>query len=130
MIIFTSFRYLIFLCLLPVFTFSVGLSAAGSPPGGKIRVTTMVDGKEREYFIHLPDSYDGTKAFPLVFMLHGTSGDGEVFYNAYGWKELSETENFIPVFPSSGRYKIIDDGENKTTTKWNTVPDANWQFQP
>ena len=90
----------------------------------------MVDGKEREYFIHLPDSYDGTKPFPLVFMLHGTSGDGEVFYNAYGWKELSETENFIPVFPSSGRYKIIDDGENKTTTKWNTVPDANWQFQP
>jgi polyhydroxybutyrate depolymerase len=97
---------------------------------GKIRLTTIVDGVEREYFIHVPASYDGSTTVPLVFMLHGTSGDGETFYNAHGWKELAEKENFIAVFPSSMKYKIIDEGENKTITKWNHTPDANWTFQP
>ena len=63
-------------------------------------------------------------------MLHGTSGNGETYYNAYGWTEpLADVEGFIAVFPSSGRYKIVEDGVNKTTTKWNTPPDADWTFQ-
>lgn len=119
-------RILLFLLL---FTSFCRLSAA-MPPSGKIRVTTEVDGVTREYFIHVPASYDGSQKVPLVFMLHGTSGDGETFYNAYGWTELADEEGFIAVFPSSGRYKISDDGENKTTTKWNTQPDADWTFQP
>ena len=49
----------------------------------KVRVVTKVDGIDREYFIHIPANYDGSKEVPLVFMLHGTSGDGEVFYDSY-----------------------------------------------
>lgn len=98
---------------------------------GKIRKTTVVDGTVREYFLHVPASYSGTVSVPLVFMLHGTSGDGEKFADAIGWKDLAEEENFIAVFPSSGRYKIVDeDGDQKTTTKWNTLPDATWSLQP
>lgn len=98
--------------------------------GKKIRVVTEVDAVNREYYIHVPASYDGNSAVPLVFMLHGTSGDGETFYNAHGWKELAEKENFIVVFPSSMKYKIIDEGVNKSIEKWNHTPDANWTFQP
>ncbi|MBK7009915.1 MAG: prolyl oligopeptidase family serine peptidase [Saprospiraceae bacterium] len=98
--------------------------------GQKVRVTTNVDNKEREYYVHIPSSYDGNKEVPLVFMLHGTSGDGETFYNSHGWTELSDQEGFLAVFPSSGKYKIIDDGVNKNISKWNTTPDADWAFQP
>ena len=103
---------------------------AGSPTG-KLRFTTVVDGISREYYVHVPSSYTGNLPVPMVFMLHGTSGDGEKFYDSKGWKEVAEEENFIAVFPSSMRYKIFDLTEgNKTTTKWNTTPDANWVFQP
>ncbi len=98
--------------------------------GGKIRKTIIVDGKEREVFFHVPNSYTGNAAVPLVFMLHGTGGDGERMYEDSGWAELAEKEGFIAVFPSALRYKIIDEGELKTTTKWNHRPDANWVFQP
>jgi polyhydroxybutyrate depolymerase len=96
---------------------------------GKNRFTLDIDGNEREFYVHVPASYNGTSSFPVVFMLHGTSGDGEKFYNESGWRELGETENIITVFPSSGRYCIVDpvDGQ-KITTKWNTTPDAEWVF--
>ena len=112
-----------------LFVFALHPLTAEISPAGKIRVTTLVDGIEREYFIHVPDSYDGTKSVPLVFMLHGTSGDGETFYNAYGWTELADEEGFIAVFPSSWKYRIITDGENKFISKWNTPPDAEFVYQ-
>ena len=93
---------------------------------GKNRLTTMVDGDEREYYLHVPQSYTGETAAPVVFMLHGTSGDGEKFYDISGWKEVGEAENILTVFPSSWRYCIIDDGVQKTTTKWNSQP-SEWQ---
>ncbi|MFZ4058758.1 MAG: alpha/beta hydrolase family esterase [Ferruginibacter sp.] len=98
---------------------------------GKNRYTMVVDSVEREYWVHVPKSYDSTINTPLVFMLHGTGGNGENFYDNSGWKELGEDENFISVFPSSMRYKITVTNEgNKTITKWNTTPDADWVFQP
>jgi polyhydroxybutyrate depolymerase len=97
---------------------------------GKNRFTTNIDGVEREYYVHVPKSYSGTSPVPVVLMLHGTSGDGEKFYNISGWKEVGEDENIITVFPSSWRYCINDNGEIKNTTKWNTPPDAEFTFCP
>lgn len=100
---------------------------------GKNRYTTVVDSITREYWVHVPESYDSSTAVPLVFMLHGTGGNGEKFYDHSGWKELGEEEGFISVFPSSMRYRIFDLEENreKNTTKWNTKPDAaGWVFMP
>ncbi len=95
---------------------------------GKNRFILNVDGDDREYYVHVPTSYTGTSLTPVVFMLHGTSGDGEKFYNISGWKKVGETENIITVFPSSWRYCIINaDGQQKNTTKWNTQPDT-WSF--
>lgn len=95
---------------------------------GKIRVTTQIDGDDREYFVHVPKSYTGNQDVPVVFMLHGTSGKGEEFYEKSGWREVGESQNLITVFPSSWRYCIISQGETSTTTKWNTAPDAEWTF--
>jgi polyhydroxybutyrate depolymerase len=94
---------------------------------GKNHFIVNVDGDEREYYVHVPAGYIDTTSTPVVFMLHGTSGDGEKFYNISGWKEVGETENIITVFPSSWRYCIITGGQQKNTTKWNAQP-AGWSF--
>lgn len=93
---------------------------------GKNRFTITVDGDEREYYVHVPTNYTGKTPVSVVFMLHGTSGNGEEFYTNSGWKEVGEAEGILTVFPSSWRYCIITEGEQKNTTKWNSQP-AEWQ---
>lgn len=91
---------------------------------GKNRFTTDVDGYTREYYVHVPAGYNAKNALPVVFMLHGTSGDGEKFYNISGWKEVGEQEDILTVFPSSWHHCIVEDGEVLNTTKWNIYPGA------
>ena len=94
---------------------------------GKNRFTLLIDGDEREFFVHVPSGYTGNTSVEVVFMLHGTSGNGEEFYDKSGWKEVGELNNVITVFPSSWRYCIFTGGEQKVTTKWNSQP-ADWTF--
>ena len=96
---------------------------------GKNSFTTISEGVVREYVVHVPKIYDGSKGVPLVFMLHGTGGSGPDFYENIGWKELSEKENFIVVYPSSLKYKIIDEEGPKVTFKWNSTPDGGFELQ-
>ncbi|MFA7325108.1 MAG: alpha/beta hydrolase [Candidatus Kapaibacterium sp.] len=95
---------------------------------GKNEFTTIVDDVEREYIVSIPESYDGKSDVPVVFMLHGTGGDGERFYNTSGWKELGEKENFISVFPSSMNYCILDEDGQKKITKWNSIPFCSFEY--
>lgn len=98
---------------------------------GRNRFTTVVDSAERVYWVHVPPSYDSAIATPVVFMLHGTGGNGEKFYNYSGWKELGEAEGFISVFPSSMLYWIIHPQDGlKRITKWNTIPDTDFTLAP
>lgn len=93
---------------------------------GKNRFIIKVDNDDREYFVHVPVGYSSTTPAPVVFMLHGTNGNGEDFYTDSGWKEVGETENIITVFPSSWKYCIVEDGQTKPNTeKWNALP-AGW----
>jgi polyhydroxybutyrate depolymerase len=127
---------LVVLCLASVHLFQSckndeGGTANPPPQGyvsGKNRFTVTVDAVEREYYVHVPSGYTGSAATPVVFMLHGTSGNGEEFYNHSGWREVGEANGILTVFPSSLRYCIIDEGAQKNTTKWNTPPDADWTF--
>jgi len=89
---------------------------------GKNRFVTDINGDSREYYVHIPKGYNKKDETPVVFMLHGTSGDGEKFYNISGWKEVGEAENIITVYPSSWRHCIIEGGRVKNTTKWNVYP--------
>lgn len=97
---------------------------------GKNRYTIELQGDIREYYVHVPKSYDPQKATDVVFMLHGTSGNGEKFYDGSGWKEVGEANNILTIFPSSWKYCIIDQDGAHTTTKWNTTPDTEFTFCP
>lgn len=78
----------------------------------------MFDGFQRECIVVKPSAPPPPGGYPVVFMLHGTSGDGEKFYNISGWKELGEQENFITVFPSSLTWCFVEDGVEKHNTRW------------
>lgn len=84
----------------------------------RIDLNFMFDGRLRNAVISHPGKPAPVGGYPLVFMLHGTSGDGEKFYNISGWKELGIRENFITVFPSSLRWCFVDEGVEKHDTRW------------
>lgn len=94
------------------------LVASSSFSQSRFDVTMNVDGIDRQFIVVRPSGAVPTGGYPVVFMFHGTSGDGEKFYNISGWKEKGETEKILTVFPSSLEY-CIDDGTPHRTTKWN-----------
>ncbi len=83
---------------------------------GRNDYTIEVDGEEREFIVQVPASYTAGQPAPLVFMFHGTSQDGEKFWQDSGWKEKGEAENIITVYPTALKYFVTDD--NRITTKW------------
>lgn len=130
-----TLKYAIFYVMALTFVVITGCRKDNDPKNqsyqiGRNNFTIDIDGFEREYVVHVPSGYkEGTKV-PMVFMLHGTSGDGPKFYAISGWKEVGEANTLITVYPSSWRYCITDeDGEKTTTTKWNSQPSA-FKFCP
>ncbi len=57
------------------------------------------DGIEREYLLHIPESYDTTSSYPLVFNFHGFGGYASEFIEETQMLETSESQNFILVYP-------------------------------
>lgn len=102
-----------------VFTFFLLLTyLTSSHAQTKYDLSLNLDGYKREFIVSVPSKMPPAEGYPLVVMLHGTSGDKDVFYNAFGWSELGEKENFITVFPSSLNWCFEEDGINKHNTKW------------
>ncbi len=87
--------------------------------GQRFDKITSLEGRNREFIISRPTGAVPAGGYPVVVMLHGTSGDGEQFYQTSGWKELGQQEKFISVFPTSLVYCITEDGKNSNFTKWN-----------
>lgn len=95
---------------------------------GKYVHTLELEGSKRELIVYVPEKARGTAPVPVVFMIHGTSGDGEKFYDISGWKQKSDAEGIISVYPSALTYCLYEDdngdgdfddpGERKVTTKW------------
>jgi predicted esterase len=121
-------RHLLLLCLLIALCGYSCSKEESVDPGmgintGENYFTTNIDGDTREYLVHVPTGYDGSKALPVVFMLHGGSGTGSMTYNSSGWKELGEEENFISVFPTAWTHCWIKkNGAMRDTTRWNSLP--------
>jgi polyhydroxybutyrate depolymerase len=87
----------------------------------------ILDGYPREFLVYVPNGLPSGKTVPLVFMLHGSSGDGEKFLDTSGWRQLADAEKFVAVFPTSLEYWVTDrrEGDPRWSTKWNdyTLPD-------
>lgn len=80
---------------------------SATPSGTRSVRHVTLEGHEREFIVHTPKNV--ASPAPVVFMLHGTSGDGQKFYAISGWVEKANAEGFIAVFPSSLVYCVGDD---------------------
>ena len=78
--------------------------------------TIIHEGVNREYVIHVPDSYDGSFSVPVVLNFHGFSGDAYQYMNEADMRILSESENFILIYPQG----LDLDGE----PHWNACPNG------
>ena len=78
--------------------------------------TIIHEGVNREYVLHVPDSYDGSFSVPVVLNFHGFSGDAYQYMNEADMRILSESENFILIYPQG----LYLDGE----PHWNACPNG------
>lgn len=65
---------------------------------------------QRAYRIHVPESYDGSEAVPLVLMMHGGGGDADQG-SKMGMTPVADKHNFIVVYPE-GMNKHWNDGRD------------------
>ncbi|MFZ1703973.1 MAG: dienelactone hydrolase family protein [Saprospiraceae bacterium] len=95
---------------------------------GKVRKTIYSEGEEREYFLHIPSSYIGSKALPVVIVLHNSGSSGEQFYNESGWSKLCEKESIFGVFPTAKTYCTDINGISQNRSFWHVSPVADPPF--
>lgn len=84
---------------------------------GKHAHTLSVDGFDRELIVYVPEKARASRA-PVVFMLHGSGGDGPHMFQSSGWREKADAEGLIAVFPTGLVYCYFDDGDRRVGTKW------------
>jgi polyhydroxybutyrate depolymerase len=56
---------------------------------------------KREYLLHIPPSYDGSKLMALVMMLHGTGGSAKEIAATSGMSAKADKESFIVAYPQA-----------------------------
>ncbi len=57
-------------------------------------------GRERTYIVHLPPSYDSSRRYPLVVVLHGGTSNAEQTVKLTGMDATADREGFIAVYPN------------------------------
>jgi polyhydroxybutyrate depolymerase len=108
-------------------TFAETVAPVRNNPGKK-NETVQVGDLNRSFIVYVGASVGATTAASVVFMLHGTSGDGERFYQISRWQEKADEVGLIAVFPDALTHcfhedenrdgDFVDNDELKVTTKW------------
>lgn len=57
-------------------------------------------GRERTYIVHTPSSYDSSRRWPLVLVLHGGTGNARQTVKLTGMNATADREGFIAVYPN------------------------------
>jgi polyhydroxybutyrate depolymerase len=71
----------------------------GLAPGDST-VTVQHCGATRTFLLHVPESYDGTRAVPLVLDMHGYTSSAVAQRAISGWLAKSDEEGFLLVHPN------------------------------
>lgn len=78
--------------------------------GGDYIKKVDVDGRDREYRLHVPASYDGKHVLPLVFAFHGSSASASVIEQETALDERADSLGIIVVYPE-GLHRAWNIGE-------------------
>jgi len=74
----------------------------------------MHDDIDREYVLHIPSSYDGTSAVPLLMNFHGFGGSASEYLKYADMRSVAESGTFILAYPQGS----CSDG----FSHWNPCP--------
>jgi polyhydroxybutyrate depolymerase len=86
---------------------SMTACAASLPSGGAPQPGTYVQPTpfyfnvfQRDYRVHVPRGYDGSRAFPLVVVIHGAFSSGKEMERCTGFSQLADREGFVALYPN------------------------------
>ena len=99
------------LCAALLFTLLLNLAAPAAPAEKIVKESIRSQGKERSYYLFVPDKTGPDTPLPLVVLLHGSGRNGLSL--AEKWKELAKKEGVIIVGPdalTSQGWRIPEDG--------------------
>ena len=71
-----------------------------TPDSAFQRDTMLSDGREREWYVKVPSSYDGKTPVPMVIYFHGHGQTGLIAMRQGGWWQYGEEKGFITVCPT------------------------------
>jgi polyhydroxybutyrate depolymerase len=79
--------------------------------------TIVVAGKEREYLLYVPPSYDPAKPTPLIISLHGAGLWGAAQREISQWNRVADRAGFLVVYPSGAGpgLRVWHDGSGATS---------------
>src|SRR6266852_4821262 len=60
----------------------------------------QVGGRIRIYLVHVPKSYEGSKSYPVVLVLHGGGSNAEQMVRFCGLNEKADQAGFIVAYPN------------------------------
>ena len=83
---------------------------------GDHKMSVNVDGKARTYIMHVPSSYKGDKAVPLVVDYHPIGGSGQGQLSGTTYKSLTDQEGVISLYPDG------TGGKSMMGAGWNVGP--------
>jgi len=67
---------------------------------GNSTKTVTVGAGERTYVLHVPASYDGTTAAPLILDFHGLTGSGQAESTSSPYPAVTDAEGVVMAFPT------------------------------
>jgi polyhydroxybutyrate depolymerase len=75
--------------------------AGAVPDPGSHDQSVESNGATRTYRLHVPPSYDGGQAMPLVIAFHGSGGQGASMEARTGLSDLADREGFVVAYPDA-----------------------------
>ncbi|HTB32360.1 MAG TPA: alpha/beta hydrolase-fold protein [Bacteroidia bacterium] len=107
--------------------FAVILPLCRSEAQSDIYKKIIVDGRQREYLIHLPPNYESTEKHPILFGLHGGGGTYENTIKFYNLNGLADKNGFIVIYPNAiGKSWTIPGFSTRSRKADSTVDDVHF----
>ncbi|MCX6008049.1 MAG: hypothetical protein NTZ34_12435, partial [Chloroflexi bacterium] len=70
----------------------------------------LVKGLQRSYLMHLPASYDKSRQWPLVIVLHGGGSEASTMNPLTDFNALADKQGFVIVYPEAYKHPITGPG--------------------
>ena len=76
--------------------------------------TVQVDGRDRSYVLHIPDTYTGTTPAPLIIEYHAIGGTGRMQLSISSYPSVTDSDGVVMAFPNGW--------EGPSGTAWSIGP--------